>query len=97
MIILRQKSFGAISRMKDQYKYSFSEYTDPKKKKTWEYYVSELNQDNPTNIIKPKTQEDFNKLITLRKKEAKKVQFKLKNPKLGAIKDVIENKSWKKY
>jgi len=43
MIILRQKSFGAISRMKDQYKYSLSEYTDPKKKKTLEYYVSELN------------------------------------------------------
>ena len=97
MIILRQKSFGAISRMKDQYKYSLSEYTDPKKKKGWEDYVSRMNEDNPTEIVRPNSEEKFKKLISERKKEAKKVEFKLKNPRLGALKDIIENKSWRKY
>ena len=95
MIILRQKSFGAISRMKDQYKYSLSEYTDPEKKKGWEEYVSRMKEDNPTGIIRPRTEEGFKKLISERKREAKKVEFKLKNPRLGALKDTIENKSWK--
>lgn len=34
-------------------------------------------------------------LLKLRQQEAKKVEFKYNNPRLGAIRDVIETKPWK--
>lgn len=108
MIVLRNKNFGAIQRIKDQYKYSLKAYRDPKgkeyvykhiinpmKSKTlpeeyrrWVRADAQNKGQNPDKVEKD--------LLKQEQQLAKKMEFKYNNPRLGAIKDVIETKPWRK-
>jgi hypothetical protein len=108
MIILRNKNFGAVQRIKDQYKYSLKEYRDPKGKEYVHKHIIDpmksktlpedvRNRNRAWAQYKGQNPDKAEKdLLKQRQQWAKKLEFKYNNPRLGAIKDVIENKAWRK-
>jgi len=108
MIVLRNKNFGAIQRIKDQYNGSLKEYRDPREKEiSYKYIINPMksktlpedvrNRNRAWAQYKGQNPDKAEKdLLKLRHREAKKMEFKYNNPRLGAIKDVIEYKSWRK-
>ena len=107
MIILRNKNFGAIQRIKDQYKYSLKEYRDPKGKEyVHKYIINPMKSETLPNDVKRRVRVDAQykgqnpdkaekDLLKQRQQFGKRLEFKYNNPRLGAIKDVIETKPWR--
>ena len=108
MIVLRNKNFGAIQKIKDQYKGSLKEYRDPRGKETsYKYIINPMKSKTLPEDIRnrvragaqykgqnpDKAEKD---ILKQRQQLAKKMEFKYNNPRLGAIKDVMEIKPWRK-
>lgn len=108
MIVLRNKNFGAIQRIKDQYNGSLKEYRDPREKEiAYKYIINPMKSKTLPEDVKSRVLagaqykgQDPDKaekdLLKQRQQWAKRLEFKYNNPRLGAIKDVIEYKSWRK-
>lgn len=108
MIVLRNKNFGVIQRIKDQYNGSLKEYRDPREKEiSYKYIINPMKSKTLPEDVKSrvrlraqhkgqnpdKAEKD---ILKSRQQWAKKLEFKFNNPRLGAIKDVIETKPWRK-
>lgn len=108
MIVLRNKNFGAIQRIKDQYSGSLKEYHDPKEReKSYKYFINPMKAKTLPEDVRKRVRANAQykdqdpdkyekKILKQRQRFAKELEFKYNNPRLGAIKDVIETKPWRK-